>query len=212
MSLLKYLVSLLLLTGCFSLFAQHQEGMVEYAITVKPGDTTQYQKQRAALMFDSKMALHFNDTMSRMDFKMGKGMLTSIIVNLNRKKGLSLTSSSKGKFAYFLTEDYFEPKKEGEVKVELIDEKATILGYSCKKALMYVDGIMTTYWYTNDFTLEIKNQEIVNKHIPGFPLKYSTVKDGLFMEFEVSNILFSVKNPELVFSMAVPEGFKMLKK
>jgi hypothetical protein len=186
--------------------------MVEYAITVKPGDTTQYQKQRAALMFDSKMALHFNDTMSRMDFKMGKGMLTSIIVNLNRKKGLSLTSSSKGKFAYFLTEDYFEPKKEGEVKVELIDEKATILGYSCKKALMYVDGIMTTYWYTNDFTLEIKNQEIVNKHIPGFPLKYSTVKDGLFMEFEVSNILFSVKNPELVFSMAVPEGFKMLKK
>ncbi len=212
MGFLKCTVSLLFISLHLTLLAQYKEGMVEYAITVKPGDTTQYQKQRAALMFDSKMALHFNDTMSRMDFKMGKGMLTTIIVQLNRKKGLSLTSSSKGKFAYFLTDEYFEPKKEGDVRVELIDETATILGYKCKKALMYVEGIMTTYWYTNDFTLEIKNQEIVNKHIPGFPLKYSTVKDGLFMEFEVSNMLFSVKNPELVFSMAVPEGFKMLKK
>lgn len=192
--------------------SQHQEGLVEYAITVKPGDTTALQKQRAALLFDSKMALQFNDSLARMDFKMGKGMLTSVIVNNYLKQGITLNSTSAGKFAFYLTKDYFDQKPtEDSVQVELVNEEKKILGYTCKRANLIANGVTTTYWYTNELNFDIKQQAIVNKHIPGFPLKYNTVKDGLYMEFEVTNIEFTIKDPETTFSLLIPQGFKVVK-
>ncbi len=194
------------------LFSQHKEGLVEYAITVKPADTTALQKQRAALLFDSKMALQFNDSLARMDFKMGKGMLTSVIVNNYLKQGITLNSTSAGKFAFYLTKEYFDQKSaEDSVHVELINEEKKILGYLCRRANLIADGVVTTYWYTRELNFDIKQQAIVNKHIPGFPLKYNSVKDGLYMEFEATNIEFNIKNPETTFSMLIPEGFKVVK-
>ncbi len=194
------------------LFSQHKEGLVEYAITVKPADTTALQKQRAALLFDSKMALQFNDSLARMDFKMGKGMLTSVIVNNYLKQGITLNSTSAGKFAFYLTKEYFDQKSaEDSVHVELVNEEKKILGYLCRRANLIADGVVTTYWYTRELNFDIKQQAIVNKHIPGFPLKYNSVKDGLFMEFEATNIEFNIKNPETTFSMSIPEGFKVVK-
>ncbi len=194
------------------LLSQHKEGLVEYAITVKPGDTTAIQKQRAALLFDSKMALQFNDSLARMDFKMGKGMLTSVIVNNYLKQGITLNSTSAGKFAFYLTKDYFDQIPiEDNVKVELVNEEKQILGYTCKLAYLIDNGLITTYWYTNELNFDIKQQSIVNKHIPGFPLKYNTVKDGLNMEFEVTNIEFTIKDPNTTFSLLIPEGFTVVK-
>jgi hypothetical protein len=185
---------------------------VEYAITVKPGDTTALQKQRAALLFDSKMALQFNDSLARMDFKMGKGMLTSVIVNNYLKQGITLNSTSAGKFAFYLTKEYFDQiPTEDSVQVELVNEEKKILGYTCKRANLKANGVTTTYWYTNELNFDIKQQAIVNKHIPGFPLKYNTVKDGLYMEFEVTNIEFKIKDPESTFSLLIPQGFKVVK-
>lgn len=193
-------------------FSQHKEGLVEYAITVKPADTTALQKQRAALLFDSKMALQFNDSLARMDFKMGKGMLTSVIVNNYLKQGITLNSTSAGKFAFYLTKEYFDQKSVADsVHVELVNEEKRILGYLCKRANLIADGVVTTYWYTLELNFDIKQQAIVNKHIPGFPLKYNSVKDGLYMEFEATNIEFNIKNPETTFSMLIPEGFKVVK-
>ena len=192
--------------------AQHKEGLVEYSITVKPGDTTALQKQRAALLFDSKMALQFNDSLARMDFKMGKGMLTSVIVNNYLKQGITLSSTSAGKFAFYLTKEYFDQTTAVDsVQVKLVKEEKRILGYLCKRADLMADGVITTYWYTHELNFDIKQQAIVNKHIPGFPLKYNSVKDGLYMEFEATNIEFSIKNPESIFSMRIPEGFKVVK-
>ena len=89
--------------------------------------------------------------------------------------------------------------------------KKKILGYLCRRANLIADGVVTTYWYTRELNFDIKQQAIVNKHIPGFPLKYNSVKDGLFMEFEATNIEFNIKNPETTFSMLIPEGFKVVK-
>lgn len=209
---LKVILCLLMLQSV-SFFAQHNQGLVEYAITVKAADTTALQKQRAALLFDSKMALQFNDSLARMDFKMGKGMLTTIIVNNALKEGISLNSTSNGKFAYYLNKEYFNKndKADENVVVKLLDEQKMVLGYRCSRADLVSGSTITTYWYTNELSFDVKQQSLVNKNIPGFPLKYNTVSDGLYMEFEATNIEFELKNPEEAFSLKVPEGFKVVK-
>jgi len=139
-------------------------------------------------------------------------MLTSVIVNNYLKQGITLNSTSAGKFAFYLTKEYFDQKSVMDsVHVELVNEEKRILGYLCKRANLIADGVVTTYWYTRELNFDIKQQAIVNKHIPGFPLKYNSVKDGLYMEFEATNIEFNIKNPETTFSMLIPEGFKVVK-
>lgn len=204
---------LVLLSGLKYVYAQHSQGIVEYAITVKPADTTSLQKQRAALLFDSKMALQFNDSLARMDFKMGKGMLTTIIVNNALKEGISLNSTSNGKFAYYLNKEYFNQntKVDENVVVKLINEEKRVLGYLCRRADLISGSTTTTYWYTNEVSFDIKQQSLVNKNIPGFPLKYNTISDGLYMEFEATNIDFELKNVDEIFSLKIPEGFKVVK-
>lgn len=204
---------LILLSGLKYVYSQHSQGIVEYAITVKPADTTSLQKQRAALLFDSKMALQFNDSLARMDFKMGKGMLTTIIVNNALKEGISLNSTSTGKFAYYLNKEYFNQntKVDENVVVKLINEEKRVLGYLCRRADLISGSTTTTYWYTNEVSFDIKQQSLVNKNIPGFPLKYNTISDGLYMEFEATNIDFELKNVDEIFSLKIPEGFKVVK-
>ncbi|NBN99358.1 MAG: DUF4412 domain-containing protein [Flavobacteriia bacterium] len=199
--------------GLKFVYAQHSQGIVEYAITVKPADTTALQKQRAALLFDSKMALQFNDSLARMDFKMGKGMLTTIIVNNALKEGISLNSTSAGKFAYYLNKEYFNQntKVDENVVVKIINEEKRVLGYLCRRADLISGSTTTTYWYTNEVSFDIKQQSLVNKNIPGFPLKYNTISDGLYMEFEATNIDFELKNVDEIFSLKIPEGFKVVK-
>jgi hypothetical protein len=85
------------------------------------------------------------------------------------------------------------------------------LGYRCSRADLVSGSTITTYWYTNELSFDVKQQSLVNKNIPGFPLKYNTVSDGLYMEFEATNIEFELKNPEEAFSLKVPEGFKVVK-
>jgi hypothetical protein len=56
----------------------------------------------------------------------------------------------------------------------------------------------------------LKGQSIVNSKIPGFPLEFQTIKDGIFMNFKASNISFKLENKEAIFSTTIPAGYTVI--
>ena len=124
-------------------------------------------------MIDSKMALYFADSLSRVDMKMGKAYTTSITIDKKRNRVLTVTTGAIGNTASVHRADdviYQDQLPDTAVHVELIDEDRVILGLNCKKAIMTTDGKRTTYWYTKDIKVKASSQTIVNPNIPGFPV------------------------------------------
>ena len=67
------------------------------------------------------------------------------------------------------------------------------------------------YWYTDEINIVAVGQKVVNPNVPGFPMYFSTVLDGVFMEYQVSSLLLDEVQPDTVFSTEVPEGYSVQK-
>lgn len=211
---MKKLFLLLILTTSHITFSQITEGYFQYSIEAKAVDTTLKIRQTAAMMIDSKMALYFADSLSRVDMKMGKAYTTSITIDKRQNRVLTVTTGAIGNSASVHRADdviYQDQLPDSSIQVELIDESKTILGLNCKKAIMTVAGKQTTYWYTSDIKVQATSQTIVNPNIPGFPVSISGIEGGLEMNFELSNYFEGIADKEKVFSTIPPEGF-MIKK
>lgn len=211
---MKKLILILILTTSQFSFSQITEGYFQYSIDAKAVDTTLKIRQTAAMMIDSKMALYFADSLSRVDMKMGKAYTTSITIDKKQNRVLTVTTGAIGNTASVHKADdviYQEQLPDSAIQVELIDENRVILGLNCKKAIMTVDGKQTTYWYTKDIKVKATNQTIVNPNIPGFPVSISGIEGGLQMNFELSNYVEGIVDKDMIFSTIPPEGF-MIKK
>ena len=207
---MKKLIILLILTTSQFSFSQITEGYFQYSIDAKAVDTTLKIRQTAAMMIDSKMALYFADSLSRVDMKMGKAYTTSITIDKKRNRVLTVTTGAIGNTASVHRADdviYQDQLPDTAVHVELIDEDRVILGLNCKKAIMTTDGKRTTYWYTKDIKVKASSQTIVNPNIPGFPVSISGIEGGLEMNFELSNYYEGIPDKEKIFSTIPPEGF-----
>jgi GLPGLI family protein len=207
---MKKLIILLILTSSQFSFSQITEGYFQYSIDAKAVDTTLKIRQTAAMMIDSKMALYFADSLSRVDMKMGKAYTTSITIDKKRNRVLTVTTGAIGNTASVHRADdviYQDQLPDTAVHVELIDEDRVILGLNCKKAIMTTDGKRTTYWYTKDIKVKASSQTIVNPNIPGFPVSISGIEGGLEMNFELSNYYEGIPDKEKIFSTIPPEGF-----
>ena len=66
------------------------------------------------------------------------------------------------------------------------------------------------YWYTNEIVVDKTGQTILNDKIPGFPLYFSMISDGMKMEYQASNYKFQVENKEKVFSLEIPSDYKLI--
>lgn len=201
---------LMLMISVYS-YCQHTEGYFQYAIKVTAVDSSEKTMQTVGMLFDSKMELFFTKTQSRMNFKMGTIYDNSIVVDKSINKGISLMSSPAGKFAITLGEKEINAKPkiaDSLVKVELVNEKKVILGFNCKKAILRQGASEMIYWYTSEIVVDKTGQAILNEKIPGFPLYFSMIADGMKMEYQASNYNFQVDNKEKVFSLQIPSEYK----
>lgn len=196
-----------ILTG----FSQEQEGYLQYNIDVQAVDTTMQAKQQAGLLRNSKMEIFFSQNFSRVDFEMGTMYKLSAVVNVETNRTISLMSGAIGKLATrTATVDSTVIAEEPEASVELVDETKTILQYECKKAILTVNGMQSTYWYTEEIDVDISGQQISNTLIPGFPLEFYTVSEGVMMHFTASNIEFELENKEEIFYEEIPAGYTLM--
>jgi len=209
---MKTLLLFFAFTLSFQSFSQIQEGYFQYSIDVKPMDTSLATRQKVGMLIDSKMEIYFADKLSRMDFKAGQIYTTSIRIDRNIQKAISLSTSMAGKFGAELPMDALNanaPKIDTNTHIELFDEEKTILGFKCKKAILTLKGKRTEYWYTNEITIDIKDYPILDPNIPGFPLEFSSTENGIFRSFQVSNYTLKLEDKETIFSTVIPDDYAL---
>ena len=209
----KFLHTFILLILSFYSYCQQSEGYFQYNIKVTAVDTSLQTQQTVGMLFDSKMELYYTKTQSRMNFKMGTIYDNSIVINKTENRGISLSSSPSGKFAVLLGEKEINTKPkiaDSLIIVQLVNEKKVILGFNCKKAIMRQGKSEVIYWYTNEIVVDKTGQTILNDKIPGFPLYFSMISDGMKMEYQASNYKFQVENKEKVFSLEIPSDYKLI--
>jgi len=194
----------------FSAFGQETEGYLQYSIDVQAVDTTMKAKQQAGLLRNSKMEIFFTQNFSRVDFEMGKLYKLSAVVDISTNTTLSLMSGAIGKFATRTVTVDTAAQAQPVGTVELLDDEKVILEYNCKKAIVTVNGMESVYWYTNEIDVDISGQQISSPLIPGFPLEFYTVSEGVMMHFTASNIKFELENKDELFYTEVPEGYVIM--
>lgn len=192
-------------------YCQIQEGYFQYSIDVEAVDSSLKTRQAVGMLRDSKMELYFTDGKSRMDFKMGQVNEMSVIVDLSKKKVLSLNSSMMGKVArYGSSDDIPTPQKDTSIQIIYPKETKKILGYKCEKAILVKDSVEITYWVTDEIKVGDRIRQITDPNVPGFPMQFSKIQDGVLMTYEMSNMRESLENKEELFSVDVPEGYQLM--
>jgi GLPGLI family protein len=211
---MKYLIFFsFILIQLFS-FSQLEEAYFQYSIDVEPVDTSLQTKQTVAMLRDSRMELYFAPNRSRVDFKMGNLSMTSIVVDRNKNVSLTVSESMGRKMAQLDTINLAKSiEKDPSVILEFSDERKTILGLNCKKVVAVEKGIRTEYWYTEEIKVDAKDQQIINPNIPGFPVLFSKVENGIKMSFQLSNMKEKHEaDLDAIFFTTPPNGFKLIEK
>lgn len=209
---MKNLCLLLVFSVSFLSFSQKEEGYFQYTANVQPTDTSAETLQRVSMMIGSKMEIYFAKDLARLDFKMGQMFTTSIRIDRKAQRAISLSSSKAGDFGAILPMDALNentPKIDTNAVLNLFDEEKTILGYKCKKAILIIGGKSTTYWYTNEIAISSQDFPILDPNVPGFPMEFSSIEEGVLMSYKASNIIFGLENHDVIFSTVIPDEFQM---
>jgi hypothetical protein len=210
---MKVIFSLLMVAFSFTTSAQLLEGHVQYHIRIAAMDTTKETMQKVLMMQKSKMDVFFMEKKSRIDFDMGGMIYSCIVVDNTLPRALSLNKSPKGSFAAYLGKAELDEKRaktDSTARVELVDETKEILGYTCRKAILYQNNEIAIYWCTNDIKVERTDHPLLNDLLPGFPLSFSMVKDGMKIEYTAASFEKVLEQKDHVFSLMVPEGYYLV--
>lgn len=205
---IKSLLAILIMAA-FSTTAFAQELTLKYGIEMS-SDNPQV-KAQIGMMQGSTLTLFSKDGKFRQVMSLGSDLAkTTTIMNSDTKKGVLLIEGMAGKIAApFNLEEFDQSSNDSDVKVELMEDTKTILGYTCKKAVLTTkSGHKATYWYTKDIKT-IKNAtrgEYIPKQIPGMPLEFSLSQPNIDMTFTATNIEHKVTGDNL-FDTSVPSGY-----
>ena len=191
--------------------AQMTEGMIQYNIDVTAVDTSLQTRQTVGLLRNSMMKIYFTQEQLRIDYKLGDINDMKMIVDYNRNASLSLFKNPKGKYAVLKKANELEYNNmDPNSSVKLYDETKMVMGFKCKKAVVTSNGMKIIYWYTNEISANLKKQKFYDEKIPGFPMIFSTVKDGIKMSYQVSNIEYELSKKTDIFSMIPPSGYQVI--
>ncbi|PKR79740.1 hypothetical protein CW751_13525 [Brumimicrobium salinarum] len=186
-----------------------QDLAVTYEITMH-SDDPEVQAQMG-MMQGSTLKLKSKDQKSRTEMNMGGLITTTNIVDNEKGKGVLLMDGMLGKqAAKFDEEDKDEvDAEEADIEVELIDESKEILGYTCKKAIIYTeDDVELVYWYTKE--IQLGNDALskyMKKGLPGLALEFSVDEGNMNMTFTATELKTKVKETKDMFSLKIPEGY-----
>ncbi len=205
MKILSLLTTLVLSIGLMA-----QEATIKYELTME-SDDPQVQSQMA-MMANSSMTMFMKGKMFRQETNMGNGlMITTTIVDGEQEKGIVLMEGMMGKIASPFDSDERkdeEEANEADVDIEFTDETKEILGFDCRKAIIYDgEGNEATYWYTEEVALPDTEQKYINQKIPGMPLEFSVEQSQFKMVFKAVEYDDRVKNAKEIFNTNIPDGY-----
>ena len=204
MKILSLITVLFLTVGVWS-----QEAKIKFEMNFETDDPQM--EQQMAMMANSSMTMYMKDQKFRQETNIGNGlMVTTSIVDGETKKGVILMNGMMGKIAstFDADEEDEEADEEADVEIEFTDETKEILGFECKKAILYTaDGAEMIYWYTEEIKAPEREQQYVNSQIPGMPLEFSIEQPQMTMTFKAVEYDDKVKKAKELFDTSIPEGY-----
>lgn len=206
------LVSIALFVSVQCAWSQTTNAYILFNIDVIALDTSLENQQAVGLLQGSHMEIYLADQQSRCNFKMGELYKTSVITNYVKGEMLFLYKGANGQQAT-LSPIVLSVTEIAQVdsitKVTFFDDTKDILGYPCHKAITSVNGIETIYWYTDEISIDVRDQPFSHPTIPGFPLYFSTVDEGVLMEYQIASLDLDAVQSSDHFSTEVPEGYSL---
>lgn len=183
-------------------FAQLKTGSIEYAISI---DAESEEQEQVAAMFEgSTMTIYFKPNMTALDMEMGMLMKVTTVSDAKKGKTLTLMDIMGQKIA--VRDAQQEPAKKNET-IEKTSETKVILGYNCVKyRIIDEDDNMITMWVTEEININVEGQTLFRKDIKGTPLAFSTIQNGMKMNFEATKI--DTKANKSKFDMKIPAGYE----
>ncbi len=207
------LVFLFLFLSPFVLEAQ-KEGYLQYSISANALDTSLEVRQKVGLMRNSSLKIYFAEKFARVEFKMAGNYNVTTILDKTKSKSLNLMDSPMGKFAKRSNTNELQTvpiRVDSTSQIDVFkDEKKTILGFECYKVVLSNTEFKIVYWCTNDFEIDLSEYKLTNDFIPGFPMEFSAISEGVQLRYKASNLLFSLEKKEALFSLEVPVGYTVV--
>lgn len=207
-----FLTFLAVAISAFS-FAQINEGSVTFSIDLS-SDDPQMQSQ-FAMFQGSNMKMYFTPKNSRVDLSFGMMMNIITKTDIVANEAILLMSGMVGDKAVKMSEEDMK-KSEGDtpnVDVEKTTETKDILGYKCNKYIITTDeGVVMSYWTTNEITAVKKNNKYMYESVDGFPMEFETENGGVKMVFKATEVAKSLKgtNTKELFDMTIPEKYELM--
>jgi hypothetical protein len=145
---------------------------------------------------------------------MAGGYNITTILDKTSNKSLNLMDSPMGKFAKRSNAEDLQTVPvviDSSSQIEVLkEEERIILGYTCYKVLLKNKGFKIEYWCTNEIDIDMSDYQLTNDFIPGFPMEFSAISEGVQLRYRASNILFSLEKKETLFSLEVPVGYTVV--
>lgn len=214
----QVICALLTLMILIPVSAQLKQGHLHYLAEISTeGKGSAETDMLAEMMNGSTMDIYFDESRTRVDMALGKGMFSSSsIVDTRSGKALMLMPSPiLGKFAVRTTVEEIEKetaqaKSEEDRKIKLLDETREIAGYTCKKAVLTdMEGGQATFWYTEQIQMITIGQSNLDDRIPGTSMEIELLQNGMRLRYTVAEVSENLgKDPSNLFSTEVPDGFQ----
>lgn len=199
-------------TVLLSLSFLAQEATIKYEMKFESDDPEA--QSQIALMDNSSMTMFMKGKLFRQEINMGNGLVISTtVVNGETEEGVVLMGGMTGKIASTFNpserkEDADEQEEEVDIEIEFTNETKEILGFTCKKAIIYDgEGNEMVYWYTEEIEQPENEGKYMNQKIPGMPLEFSITEPQVTMVFKAVEYDDKVKKSKEKFSTEIPEGY-----
>ncbi len=210
----KFLLTLaLIITSSLSSIAQINEGSFTYDMTFDSND--EEMSLMMPLLEGSNFSLYFKNDESRAEVNMGTFMQMVTISNSKSEEVLMLMSVMMMDTSWAIKTSLSEldegNTEELKPTIQLQSDTKEILGFTCKKAIVSYEGTNDAiYWYTDEIKVNKKGQTYLNDEIPGFPLEYEIVENGLNITLTATNYEKKLTKEQAteLFNYDIPDGYE----
>ena len=208
----KLLFLALTLIGLNESFAQQKSGYIKYSIDVIVLDTTPENLNVGRLLRDSKIELFVTENNYRVESYTGPFGSSSMICDYSKGQILTLSTNTMGKYARITTiKDAL--KKPGKIVTNTVvnrDRQRKILGFNCYYVELTENGSTGKFWCTDEIDFRLQGQSFMSESLPGYPLSIQKEDSGFQFTYTASNFIDRIDNPEINFSLEIPEGYTMI--
>ncbi len=207
----NYFIAIASLLVTLGTSAQVTEGKVSYNVKNTVLDADEALKGKL-ISFQSSLDVFFVEGKSRIDFSVNDSMSISIIMDLEKNEGIKLLNSQMGKFAVpgSAKDMGWGQSTSSNSEVVPTEETKEIMGYTCTKYIVKSGQGDLEYWCTDQISMDFSSTSIMNANLPGFPLSFYSISDGMKMEFTAVRVETSLEKTKKIFSTKRPKDYSLL--